>query len=195
MPPRSGPTPDFDALLAHSLAGVYVVQDGRLVYANPRMAEIFDYDLAALLALPSVMSLVSEADRPHVQEMMRRRLEGEVDAVHYTWRGVRRDGRPIDIEVLANRAEFGGRLAVSGTMIDITERRRYEMEIAERETRLRSLIESTHDVVFTCDFDGRNHVHQPGGRTPRSVRTRRRRPVEISSKSWTPTSRDSRATC
>lgn len=153
MEPHAG-SADVESLLAHSMAGVYVVQDGRMVYANPRLAEIFGYDLPALYALPSVLELVSEADRPRVVEMIRRRTSGEVDAVQYTWRGVRRDGSPVDVEVLANRVEFGGRPAVGGTMLDATERLRRERDLVERETRLRSLIESTQDVVFTCDFEG-----------------------------------------
>jgi diguanylate cyclase (GGDEF)-like protein/PAS domain S-box-containing protein len=62
--------------------------------------------------------------------------------VHYTWRGVRRDG---------------------GTMLDVTDRLRRERELAERETRLRSLIESAQDVVFSCDFEGRITSINPAG--------------------------------
>ena len=153
MEPR-GANPDVESLLAQSRAGVYVVQDGRFVYTNPRLAEIFGVDLSTLYALPSVLELVSEADRPRVVETMRQRISGEVDAVQYTWRGVRRDGTAVDVEVLANRIEYGGRPAVGGTMLDATDRLRRERELVERESRLRSLIESTQDVVFTCDFDG-----------------------------------------
>jgi diguanylate cyclase (GGDEF)-like protein/PAS domain S-box-containing protein len=153
MEPR-GANPDVESLVAQSRAGVYVVQDGRFVYANPRLAEIFGFDLPTLYALPSVLELVSEADRPRVVETMRQRISGEVDAVQYTWRGVRRDGTAVDVEVLANRIEYGGRPAVGGTMLDATDRLLRERELVERESRLRSLIESTQDVVFTCDFDG-----------------------------------------
>src|SRR5918995_2495449 len=149
--PRRSVTPSFDALIERSMAGVYVVQDERLIYANPRLAEIFGYEPSELMALPSVLDLVHESDRPTVQEMMRRRLEGEVEHVRYAWRGVRRDGGPVDVEVLAGRTEANGRPAVTGTMVDITEQSRRERELAERETRLRSVLEATSDVVFTCD--------------------------------------------
>ncbi len=57
--PRVAPT--YQALVEQSLVGVYVVQDGRLVYANPRLAELFGYSTAALMALPSVLDLVQQA--------------------------------------------------------------------------------------------------------------------------------------
>jgi diguanylate cyclase (GGDEF)-like protein/PAS domain S-box-containing protein len=155
--------PSLDAIIEGSMAGVYVVQDDRLIYANPRVAEIFGYEPGELLALPSVFELVHESDRPTVQEMMRRRLEGEVEHVRYAWRGVRRDGNPVDVEVLAGRTEANGRPAVTGTMVDITEQCRRERELTERETRLRSVLEASSDAVFTCDFTGRLTSINPAG--------------------------------
>ena len=34
----------FRALVEQSIAGIYVVQDGRVVYANPTFCEILGYD-------------------------------------------------------------------------------------------------------------------------------------------------------
>jgi diguanylate cyclase (GGDEF)-like protein/PAS domain S-box-containing protein len=153
----------FETLVEDSPAGMYVVQDGRMVYANRRMGEIFGCSLEELLALPSVLVLVSEADRPRVEEMMRRRLEGEVDAVRYAWRGVRCDGQSVELEVLARSATVNGRPAISGTMIDITDQRQQARELEERETRLRTLVELTQDVVVTCDPAGRILTLNPAG--------------------------------
>jgi len=163
MDPRPDGLPDVDSLLELSQAGIYVVQDGRIVYANPRLAAIFGYDLPALFAMPSVLALVCDDDRPRVVEMIRRRIADEVESVHYTWRGVRRDGGAVDVEVLGNRMQFQGRPAIGGTMLDVTDRLRRERELTERETRLRSLIESAQDVVFSCDFDGRITSINPAG--------------------------------
>jgi diguanylate cyclase (GGDEF)-like protein/PAS domain S-box-containing protein len=153
----------FETLVEESPAGMYVVQDGRMVYANRRMGEIFGCTVDELLALPSVLVLVSEADRPRVEEMIRRRLVGEVDAVRYAWRGVRRDGSSVELEVLARRDEVDGRPAVSGTMIDVTDQRQQARELEERETRLRTLVELTQDVVVTCDPAGRILTLNPSG--------------------------------
>jgi diguanylate cyclase (GGDEF)-like protein/PAS domain S-box-containing protein len=153
----------FETLVEESPAGMYVVQDGRFVYANRRTGEIFGCSVEELLALPSVLVLVSQADRPRVAEMMRRRLEGEVDAVRYAWRGVRRDGGTVELEVLARRDELDGRPALSGTIIDVTDQRQQARELEERETRLRTLVELTQDVVVTCDPSGRILTLNPAG--------------------------------
>lgn len=151
---RAG-TPDFDALVEHAQVGVYVVQDERLVYANPRLGTLFGYSVSELLAMPNALCLVAEHDRATVREMLRRRVDGEIDTVRYTWRGRRRDGSTIEIEVLSGRIDWNGRPAVSGTIIDITERRREEDSLRDRERRLRELFEGAQDLVFTCDLEGR----------------------------------------
>jgi diguanylate cyclase (GGDEF)-like protein/PAS domain S-box-containing protein len=145
----------FDQLAEDLLVGVYLVQDARLVYANPEMGRLFGYGVADLLALPSIYDLVLESDRVTVQEMLRRRLEGEVESVRYTMRGRRRDGEVVEIDVLSRRTEYQGRPAVVGTMIDITERRQRERELEEREARLRALLDNAPDAVFTTDLEGR----------------------------------------
>ena len=149
------PLPSFNALVERSLVGVYIVQDGRLVYANPRLAELFGYEVSDLLALPSILSLVADEDRDRVTEMLRRRLEGEVENVHYQWRGRRRDGSFVELESLSGVCEYRGRPALSGTILDVTERQRARRELSESDDRLRQLIDLAQDVVFTWDLEGR----------------------------------------
>jgi diguanylate cyclase (GGDEF)-like protein/PAS domain S-box-containing protein len=155
MPFDRPPAPAFDQLVEHALVGVYVVHEERLVYANPEMGRLFGYPVAELLALPSIYGLVAETDRETVREMLRRRLAGEVETVRYVMRGLRRDGSTVDVEVLSRRTQYNERPAVSGTMIDITERRQRERDLEAREQRLQALLENALDAVFTCDPDGR----------------------------------------
>jgi PAS domain S-box-containing protein len=46
----------FAAVVGEAVDGVYVVQDERIVYANPRLAALTGYDLDELLAMPSFAS-------------------------------------------------------------------------------------------------------------------------------------------
>ena len=155
MHTRPGFTPPFSELVEQALVGVYVVQDDRLAYANPEMGRLFGYTTADMIALPSIYGLVAESDRPTVQEMLRRRLDGEVETVRYLMRGRRRDGSVVEVEVLSRRNEYQGRPAVSGTMIDVTERLQRERELEDREQRLTALLDNALDAVFTCDLQGR----------------------------------------
>jgi two-component system cell cycle sensor histidine kinase/response regulator CckA len=113
-------------LIDQSLTGVYVIQDGRFAYANARLAEIFGYgSYEELLAMP-VEELVHPDDRGLVAEDVRRRMAGEPRAVHYFFRGMRRDGRMIHVEVHATAAEYHGRAALVGSLLEVTERLQLE---------------------------------------------------------------------
>ncbi len=147
--------PLYQALVEHALVGVYVVQDGRLVYANPRLAELFGYSVPALLALPSVLDLVDPADRESVEQRLRQRLDGDSPTSTHGMLGRRADGTVVELDVYSSRTEHDGRPAVTGTMIDATERRQRERALAAREQRYKGLIEHAADVVYTCDLDGR----------------------------------------
>ncbi len=115
----------FRALVEHSVVGTAIIQDGRIVYANPRTEGIFGYDPGEMGGM-DVMNLILEEDRPLVRENMRRRIEGEVDVVSYEARGVRKTGEMIRLELAGVAGEHGGRPAIIGTLSDVTER--HEME-------------------------------------------------------------------
>ena len=119
-------------LLDQSITGVYVVQDGRLSYANARLAQNFGYRHAdELLALGDLDALVHPDDRAHVAEQVRRCLAGEQRAVRYTFRGLHRDGHVVDAEVHASAAEYVGGRAMVAALLDVTERLALEARLRQ----------------------------------------------------------------
>ncbi|MDR7392970.1 MAG: PAS domain S-box protein [Armatimonadota bacterium] len=116
----------FRSLVEQSLVGVYLIQDGVFRYVNPALATIFGYTRQELLEGMGPRDVTHPEDWPLVQENLRRRLEGEVEAVQYGFRGVRKDGRVIHVEVHGRRTVYEGRPAVIGTLVDVTERKQAE---------------------------------------------------------------------
>jgi diguanylate cyclase (GGDEF)-like protein/PAS domain S-box-containing protein len=155
MPDRSPRAlPTYESLVEQALVGVYVVQDGRIVYANPRLGELFGYRVDDLLALPSVDTLIDPDERAEVKERLRQRISGETTTSTHVMNGVRRDGRRVELDVYSTRTEHDGRPAVTGTMIDVTARRERERELEAREQRYRDLFENAADILYTCDLNG-----------------------------------------
>src|SRR5947209_8751472 len=124
----------FRGLVEQSIVGCYIYQDGKVVYANPKYAQIFGYTQPEIVGKP-IVELTWSEDQAMVDEYLRLRLDGKVPSVHYTLRGKRRDGSPVDIEVHGARTVFNGRPAVIGTLLDITERKRVEKAMRESEER------------------------------------------------------------
>ncbi|HEV3049912.1 MAG TPA: GAF domain-containing protein, partial [Longimicrobium sp.] len=118
----------FRALVEQSLVGIYVMQDGIFRYVNPRFREAFGLPADWLKQPRSILELILPEDRAMVAENVRRRIEGEVDDIHYSLRGRRTDGSIIHLEVHGSRTVLDGRPAVIGVGIDVTERLRAERD-------------------------------------------------------------------
>jgi PAS domain S-box-containing protein len=135
-----------------SLAGVYVIREGEFAYVNPTMAQIFGYQPEAIMTgAVAPKDLIQPEDLPLVRENIRRRLSGELDAAHYTFRGRHRDGTVIYCESFGRVVEYQGRPAIVGTLLDITERRRAE-EALQTHARV---LESMGEGVAVAEADGR----------------------------------------
>ncbi|MDD5304118.1 MAG: PAS domain S-box protein [Elusimicrobia bacterium] len=121
----------FRTLVERSLAGIYIIQDGRFAYVNPRFGEIFGYPPEEITGRLSVDDLVAPGDRGKVGENIRRRLAGEVQHLKYEFCGMRADGAAIDVEVAGMTTTLGRRPAVIGTLLDQTERNNLQKQALE----------------------------------------------------------------
>lgn len=149
----------FRSLVEQSLVGVYVVQDGRFVYTNPRMAEIYGYSVEELTDPAfTVRQTVTSEDWEIVETQLQQRLNGEVSSAHYAFRAIRKDGFRVNIEVLGSKGQFNGRPAIFGTAMDVTERKRAENKLAEASNLLETLLENSPDCIYFKDR-GSRFVH------------------------------------
>lgn len=121
----------FRTLVERSLAGIYIIQDGRFAYVNARFGEVFGYPPEDITSRLTVDDLVAPADRALVRENLRRRMAGEIQHLSYAFAGVRSDGAAVDVEVAGEQTVFGGRPAVIGTLLDQTERNRLQRRALE----------------------------------------------------------------
>jgi diguanylate cyclase (GGDEF)-like protein/PAS domain S-box-containing protein len=132
-----------------SLAGIYLIQDDQFAYANQGFADIFGFDsVAEITHKLGVGDLVAPHDRARVAENVRRRAEGDVPEMRYSFVGIRKDGREIDVEVHGRRMLFHGKAAVIGVILDITERK-----LAEQQLRIAAIAFESQDSMLIIDTD------------------------------------------
>jgi len=109
----------FRSLVENSLVGVYIIQNGRLVYFNPRFAAIFGYSREELENV-ELKDTIAPASRELVMENIRKRLDKEVESIHYRFRGLKADGTEFDVEVYGTVTDYGGRPAIIGTLLEVS---------------------------------------------------------------------------
>lgn len=154
----------FRGIVEHSLAGIYVIQQGKFVYVNPTFARIFGYTVEEILKLPSSLDIVHPEDRDEVAKSIRARESSQEPAVKYSYRGRKKDGSIVYLESLGTSIELGGSIAVMGTVLDVTQSRRTRLALIQEKERLLITLASIGDGVIAADMNGNitliNHVAQ-----------------------------------
>ncbi len=143
----------FRLMADHSLAGIYLIQDGLLRYVNPIGARMFGYEPEELIDRRSPLDVVAPEDREQVAENIRRRLDGEVLSVRYTVQGLRKDGSRFPAEVLGTRVDYRGRPAILGTVLDLTDRVRAEEAVRRRAEQTEALRQVGLELFAQLDLD------------------------------------------
>jgi PAS domain S-box-containing protein len=121
----------FKNFAEQSLVGIYLLQDGKFNYANPRFAEIFGYTTEELLDNMSFENLVLPEDLSMVAEQIKKRISGEMGHSHYEFRGIKKNKEIIHIEIYASVIIYNKRQATIGTSLDITEHKKLEEQLRQ----------------------------------------------------------------
>lgn len=142
----------FKILVEQSLAGVYILQENKFIYVNPAFEQISGYTQTDLVNHMSFDDLIHEDDLQMIKSKYNSRISGKNPTAHYTLKSVRSDGAIRNIEIIVSAINFKDKLAVIGTVIDITDRmqesKRIEQAIidAQEKERLQIGME-LHDNV------------------------------------------------
>lgn len=132
----------FRSFAESMAAGVLIVQDGVVRYANAAVTTITGFDGPEILG-QSILFVVHPAERDLVWQRGLARLRGEAVATRAEYRVNTKSGveRWVDITVVL--IDYQGAPALLGTAFDVTERKRTEQALATSERMFRSFAEST----------------------------------------------------
>ena len=133
----------------------------RLVWADPRLAELTGYTLDELHELGGFFGLVAEADRAELQRRNQRLLAGQQVVVRYKLK--RKDGAPVCVRDTA-RPEWGpdGEVVrILGAVVDLSAERAEApvLQIVEREAQL---VAAALDA-FVVLLDAQGQIRWTGG--------------------------------
>lgn len=143
----------FRSVVEQSLAGIYIYQEGRLIYANPKLAEIFGYTREEIERIPP-LDLVAPQDHAMVIENLRRRLDGEEEDVAYSFHGRRKNGSVVEVAVHGRRAAITDKPAIIGVLLDVTAQHRAIAALRDSETMLREITTMMGEAVYALDREG-----------------------------------------
>lgn len=118
----------YRLLVENANDAIFIAQDERLCFANPKTEEITGYSQKELLKIP-FMDIVHPDDRQRVVTNYRNRLAGGVLQPVYNFRIMHRSGAIAWGQINAVRIEWEGRPATLNFLRDISEQVRLETEL------------------------------------------------------------------
>lgn len=139
----------FQNLVENFIVGVYIYQHGEIVYVNPRLLEESGYSEADLIGRP-FEEFIYKDDLALVKNAAAEREKGQIDAIRYEARFVKKGGQPIWFEIFGSRTVYEGAPALMGTMVNITERKAAEEEI-HRLSRLYRFVSSINESMLKAE--------------------------------------------
>jgi len=142
----------YRILTESSLTGIFIHQDGKYVFVNNKFAEIHGYKPEELLG-KEYLTLIHPDDREALRQISSKRLKGEAVPQRYEVRRLRKDGKTIWCEMMVTCIEYGGRPAIMGNIIDITERKGAEEATRLAYAELNQILNAATDGMTVIDKD------------------------------------------
>lgn len=125
----------YRTLFESANEGIMVVSD-RIEECNDQVVRLLGYDKSEIIGR-RVIDFTPERQphggRPVEVTHDRFELARQGKPQYFVWRSRRKDGSEIDVDVMLKAARVGNRVMVLTTLLDITDRRRAELELRRKE--------------------------------------------------------------
>ena len=150
---------NYRNLFENANEAIFVAQDGKLVFLNPRTIIMIGYSAEEILSRPFI-EFIHPDDRNMVIDRHFRRMKGEEISHIYDFRIIHKDGNIKWVELNVVAMNWKGRIATLNFLSDITARKQTEEALRESEERYRALIEKSNDGIALVKGDRHIFVNQ-----------------------------------
>lgn len=147
----------FNTLVERSLFGIYIIRDSKFIYVNDEFARIFGYNKEEIIGRKSLYDLLDKSSFNIKYGELFERLSNNFEVKKYKFKGVKKDGSLIDIEVSSSITEYEGKNSLIGTVIDVTEINHttetlyYHLELEKLLSRISTrFVELTFEDIDEC---------------------------------------------
>ncbi len=131
----------YRVAIENSNDAVSMITGDTHAYVNRQYLEVFGYDTMEEVMDQPVSMMVHPEDRERVGEINRLRQLGDPVPSRYVFRGIRKNGDIISLEVSAANIAYGGQSVSLAYLRDITERIRAEQALEAERRKFRLLID------------------------------------------------------
>jgi PAS domain S-box-containing protein len=146
---------DYQSLFQHSPYGISIIQDDRIVLANPVFCKLLGYRSSDDVLGKEIQLFLEEGSRMFFALLQQRVFRGETIPTRFEIRMLRENGIPIDVETSFALSWHKGAPALNLSLSDITDRKELEKRLMDSEGLLRNVINSMVDALVITDLQGK----------------------------------------
>ena len=144
----------YRQLVEISPDAVIIHQEGKITFLNPAALTLLGVKDANEILGKQVLEIIHPDYRDAVRNNIEKDLGGS-PTPSIELQMLRADGSSVIVEGRGVKTTINGKPAIQVAIRDITERKRVELELRENERRLQLLLDSTEDLIFMQDPEGR----------------------------------------
>jgi len=144
----------YKQLMENAGEAIYIVQDKRLKYANPKTMELTGYTIEELSS-HSFIEFIHHDDRELVMENHLKRIKGDFITHVYQFRIIHKDGTIRWIELNAILFGWGGKPATLNFVTDVTDKKHAEKLITELNCRYEEAMQTAKMAYWEFDIPSR----------------------------------------
>lgn len=145
----------YRQVVEHSLQGLAVFQNSRLVFTNPALVAITGYPAEELLALTltGFHNLFHPDDRAMVEQNLLKLMDNGLDfRLQLETRLIHRSGRTRWLEIYLSRIPYQHQAAIQIACVDITGRKQAEQALLETQRFLERITNIAPNLIYIYDL-------------------------------------------
>ncbi len=153
LPEHLGET--YLSVVENSLAGMYIVQEGRFKYVNPSLIQMLGYERPDELLEVPFQQIIHPEDRPLTVTSgeASREQDGSL-GTRCTFRALKKDASSVLVEMRESYADYLGKPANVGNLIDIADQKTTEEALHQSQERYTSILDHLEDGYYEVDIRG-----------------------------------------
>ncbi len=135
--------------------GIFAYKDFKVLYANKKMKEIFDFPVEKSAYNLDLLSFLPSTHRERIKTLIETSLKlGQTRGRSVFYKVRTLSGKLKWLEVKARLIEIGGEPVFLDFVIDRTPEIKMQKELLEREKRFRKLFDNAYEAIFFEKLDG-----------------------------------------
>lgn len=137
----------YKILVESSNDGIFIAQNEKVKYANPKMTEISGYSAEEILN-KSFFDFVADEEMDRVKALYKNRHSDKKGPENYQSVAISKYGKKIDVNVSVITINYNGEPAIQVILRDITLQKEAEKALADSEEKFKFLSKSTFEGII-----------------------------------------------